>query len=83
MAEHRLARAATGGLGIRQARYSGPAKSKFQVYLAATVAKLTLLTKQTGVVGDLCEDPDSILTTAAIGGNLGVERHLLPTWMQI
>ena len=47
------------------------------------MVKLTLLTKQTGVVGDLGEDPDSILTTAAIGGNLGVERHLLPTWMQI
>ena len=33
VAEHRLARSSTGGLGIRQARYFGPAKSKFQVYL--------------------------------------------------
>ena len=35
VAEHRLARSATGGLGIRQARYFGRVKTKFQLYLAA------------------------------------------------
>ena len=36
--EHRLAQ-----LGIRQSRYFGRAKTRFQVYLAATVANLTLV----------------------------------------
>ena len=40
-AEHRLARLVQ--LGIRQARYFGQAKTKFQLYLAATVANLTLV----------------------------------------
>ena len=35
--EHRLARLVQ--LGIRQSRYFGRAKTKFQLYLAATVAK--------------------------------------------
>ena len=39
--EHRLARLVQ--LGIRQARYFGRAKTKFQLYLAATVANLTLV----------------------------------------
>ena len=41
VAEHRLARLVQ--LGIRQARYFGRVKTKFQLYLAATVANLTLL----------------------------------------
>ena len=41
VAEHRLARLEQ--LGIRQARYFGRVKTKFQLYLAATVANLTLL----------------------------------------
>ena len=44
--EHRLARLVQ--LGIRQARYFGRSKTKFQLYLAATVANLTEL----GPVGD-------------------------------
>ena len=40
VAEHRLARLEQ--LGIRQARYFGRVKTKFQLYLAATVANLTL-----------------------------------------
>lgn len=39
--EHRIARLVQ--LGIRQARYFGHAKTQFQLYLAATVANLTLL----------------------------------------
>ena len=39
--EHRLARLVQ--LGIRQARYFGRAKTRFQLYLAATVTNLTLV----------------------------------------
>ena len=39
--EHRLARLVH--LGIRQSRYFGRAKTKFQLYLAATVANMTLV----------------------------------------
>ena len=78
VAEHRLARLEQ--LGIRQARYFGRVKTKFQLYLAATVANLTLLANQTGVVGDADDNRDGVVTTAEIGGNHGVHRHWLPTW---
>ncbi len=79
VAEHRLARLEQ--LGIRQARYFGRVKTKFQLYLAATVANLTLLANQTGVVGDSGDGSDCIVATAQIGGNLGVGRHLTTTRM--
>ena len=60
---------------------SDGSKTKFQLYLAATVANLTLLANQIGVFGDPGDDSDTIATNAEIGGNLGVGRHLLPTWM--
>ena len=44
--EHRLARLVQ--LGIRQSRYFGRAKTKFQLDLAATVANLTLVAAKTG-----------------------------------
>ena len=44
--EHRLARLVQ--LGIRQARYFGRAKTRFQLYLAATVANLTLVAGKAG-----------------------------------
>ncbi len=47
--EHRLARMVH--LGIRQARYFGRIKTKFQLYLAATVANLTLVAGKIGVSG--------------------------------
>ena len=46
MVEHRLARLVQ--LGIRQSRYFGRVKTKFQVYLAATVANLTLVAGKIG-----------------------------------
>ena len=46
--EHRLVQ-----LGIRQAHYFGRAKTRFQLYLAATVANLTLVAGKAGVTGDL------------------------------
>ena len=45
--EHRLARLVQ--LGIRQSRYFGRAKTKFQLYLAATVANLTLMAATAGL----------------------------------
>ena len=44
--EHRLARLVQ--LGIRQSRYFGRAKTRFQLYLAATVANLTLVAGKLG-----------------------------------
>ena len=79
VAEHRLARLEQ--LGIQQARYFGRVKTKCQLYLAATAANLTLLANQTGVFGDSGDNPDGGVATAEIGGNLGVDRYFLPTWM--
>ena len=47
--EHRLARLVQ--LGIRQSRYFGRVKTRFQVYLAATVANLTLVLGKIGLSG--------------------------------
>ena len=55
--EHRLARLVQ--LGIRQARYFGRSKTRFQLYLAATVANLTLVAGEDGLTGDI--------SSAAIG----------------
>ena len=47
--EHRLARLVQ--LGIRQSRYFGRARTKFQLYLVATVANLTLVLGKIGLSG--------------------------------
>ena len=47
--EHRLARLVQ--LGIRQSRYFGRVKTRFQLYLAATVANLTLVLGNIGLSG--------------------------------
>ena len=49
VAEHRLARLVQ--LGIRQARYFDRVKTRFQLYLAATVANLTLVAGKIGRSG--------------------------------
>ncbi len=49
--EHRLARLVQ--LGIRQSRYFGRVKTKFQLYLAAAVANLTLVAAKAGLTGDI------------------------------
>ena len=53
--EHRLARLEQ--LGIRQARYFGRVKTKFQLYRAATVANLTLMAGKLGLTDDTSDDP--------------------------
>ncbi len=64
MAEHRLARLTQ--LGIRQARYFGRVKTKFQLYLAATVANLTLVANKMGLTGDLGDDHSGTATVAKL-----------------
>jgi hypothetical protein len=49
-AEHRLARLMQ--LGVRQARYFGRTKTRFQLLMAATVANLTLTATKVGLMGD-------------------------------
>ena len=55
--EHRLARLVQ--LGIRQSRYFGRAKTRFQLYLAATVANLTLVAAKAGLTGETGSGPPS------------------------
>lgn len=64
VAEHRLARLEQ--LGIRQARCFGRVKTKFHLYLAATVANLTLLANQIGVVGDPGRDDHGAVASGAV-----------------
>ncbi len=59
--EHRLARLVH--LGIRQSRYFGRVKTRFQLYLAATVANLTLVAGKIGRSGRAGGDFDSCGTT--------------------
>ena len=63
--EHRLARLVH--LGIRQSRYFGRVKTKSQLYLAATVANLTLVAAKAGLPGGLggsCSVGSSLRTQA-------------------
>ena len=53
--EHRLARLVQ--LGIRQSRYFGRAKTRFQLYLAVTVANLTLVAGKAGLTGETGSGP--------------------------
>ena len=53
--EHRLARLVQ--LGIRQSRYFGRAKTRFQLYLAATMANLTLVAAKAGLTGETGSGP--------------------------
>ena len=51
MVEHRIGRLV--GLGVRQSRYFGRAKTQFQVLMAATVTNLTLVANWMGQEGTL------------------------------
>ena len=53
--EHRLARLVQ--LGIRQSRYFGRSKTRFQLYLAATVANPTLVAAKAGTTGETAAGP--------------------------
>ena len=61
--EHRLARLARlVQLGIRQSRYFGRIKTRFQLLLAATVANLTLVAAKAGMTGDTDHGPNALVT---------------------
>ena len=64
--EHRLARLVQ--LGIRRSRYFGRAKTLFQLYLAATVANLTLVAAKAGMTCETGSGPSSgsILVTRIV-----------------
>ena len=62
--EHRLARLVH--LGIRQSRYYGRVKTKFQLYLAATVANLTLVAAKACLPGGGCSVGRSLRTKAIL-----------------
>ena len=55
-------------LGIHQSRYFGRAKTRFQLYLAATVANLTLVAAKAGLTDDTGGDSSvgSALRTGTI-----------------
>ena len=71
VAEHRLARLVQ--LGIRQAGYFGSAKTRFRLYLAATVANLTLLAGISGLDGG----PGPEFNISTIRANPGANRSAL------
>ena len=61
--EHRLARLVQ--LGIRQSRYFGRAKTRFQLCLAATVANLTLAAAKAGITGETGSGPSAVSVQVA------------------
>ena len=61
--EHRLARLVQ--LGIRQSRYFGRAKTRFQLYLAATGANLTLVAAKAGMTGETGSGPSAVSVQVA------------------
>ena len=65
--EHRLARLVQ--LGIRQSRYFGRIKTRFQLYLAATVANLTLVASKAGTTGETAAGPRAGSALTAGMGN--------------
>ena len=65
--EHRLARLVQ--LGIRQSRYFGRTKTRFQLYLAATVANLTLVPAKAGLTEETGSGPSAGSALAAGMGN--------------
>ena len=69
--EHRLVQ-----LGIRQARYFGRAKTKFQLYLAATVANLTLVDTTAGLPADT--GGDSSAGSALRAGTIRSALEIVP-----
>ena len=75
--EHRLARLVQ--LGIRQSRYFGRPKTGFQLYLAATVANLTLVAGKPGITGETGAAPS--VDGALIGGIADSAAITGSTWL--
>ena len=73
--EHRLARLVQ--LGIRQARYFGRAKTRFQLYLAATMGNLTLAATKAGLPANT--DGGSSVGSAIRAGTIRSALDFVPT----
>ena len=77
MVEHRLARLVQ--LGIRQSRYFGRVKTRFQLYLAATVANLTLVTGKLGWSGETGSGPSA--GSAQVAGMVNSVANAATAWL--
>ena len=76
--EHRLARLVQ--LGIRQSRYFGRAKTRFQLYLAATVANLTLVAGKAGLTGETGSGPSD--GSAQVAGMVNPAANAATAWLE-
>ena len=75
--EHRLARLVQ--LGIRQSRYFGRIKTRFQLYLAATVANLTLVAAKAGLTGETGSGPSA--GSAQVAGMVNPAANAATAWL--
>ena len=76
--ERRLARLVQ--LGIRQSRYFGRAKTRFQLYLAATVANLTLVAGKAGLTGETGSGP-TCAGSAQVAGMVNPAANAATAWL--
>ena len=75
--EHRLARLVQ--LGIRQSRYFGRVKTRCQLYLAATVANLTLVVAKAGLTGKTGSAPSA--SSAQVAGMVNSAAKAATAWL--
>ena len=75
--ERRLARLVQ--LGIRQSRYFGRIKTRFQLYLAATVANLTLVAAKAGLTGKTGSGPSA--SSAQVAGMVNSAANAATAWL--
>ena len=75
--EHRLARLVQ--LGLRQSRYFGRVKTRRQLYLAATVANLTLVAAKAGLTGKTGSGPSA--SSAQVAGMVNTAANAATAWL--
>ena len=75
--EHRLARLVQ--LGLRQSRYFGRVKTRRQLYLAATVANLTLVAAKAGLTGKTGSGPSA--SSAQVAGMVHSAANAATAWL--
>ena len=75
--EHRLARLVQ--LGLRQSRYFGRVKTRRQLYLAATVANLTLVAAKAGLTGKTGSGPGA--SSAQVAGMVNSAANAATAWL--
>ena len=76
--EHRLARLVQ--LGLRQSRYFGRVKTRCQLYLAATVANLTLVAAKAGLTGKTGSGPSA--SSAQVAGMVNSAANAATAWLE-